>query len=93
MKIRPVVSEFPCGRTDRHDEVNSLFIIIIFLQFYVLWLNADTGPVAVFWIGGKKVLEVLHLLYGVFFDMLVDGLYLSTFTFHNVIGNINTDRH
>jgi len=26
MKIRPVGAElFPCGRTDRHDEVNSSF--------------------------------------------------------------------
>jgi len=51
-------SRVPCGRTDRHDEANSFFF---FLQFYIFWLNADKGQVAVFSIGGKKVLEVLHI--------------------------------
>jgi len=91
LKIRPVVAKFHAdGRTD------TLKLIVSFfggLKFYIFWLNADKGPVAVFWIGGKKVLEVLPILCGVFFDMHVDGLYLSTFAFHNVLGNINTNRH
>ena len=58
MKIRPVIAEFHAdGRTD----TMKLIVFFFFLQFYIFWLNADKGQVAVFSIGGKKVLEVLHI--------------------------------